>query len=332
MGESKTRAHAASSGLPEEAAVFVNDWLGGGWSAEPLRGDASVRAYYRLTAGAATYMLAYYPDQLREQAARFLRAQAAVADHLRVPGVIRSCGFAVVQEDVGDFTLYDLLHRDREMGLRRYREAVEVLLPFQQSPPEARALNPPFDAVKFEEELEMALEYYVVRLAGERDREPSLRKSFSELAQALARHPYLLTHRDYHGQNIHLFNDDLIVIDYQDLRMGPDTYDLASLLRDRGVARIIGEEQERALVTRYAELLGAGPQLHHRYHETLLQRSIKILGTFAKQALDRGREHYLAFIPPTLESVRFCLGHLPEYDELRHTFPLETVRSERYDA
>ena len=35
--------------------------------------------------------------------------------------------------------------------------------------------------------------------------------------------------------------------------MGPDTYDLASLLRDRGVARILGEETELELVDYYAE-------------------------------------------------------------------------------
>jgi hypothetical protein len=114
----------------------------------------------------------------------------------------------------------------------------------------------------------------------------------------------------------------LYVIDYQDMRSGPDTYDLASLLRDRGVARIIGEETELELLAHYADAAGAKGDVRRRYFETLLQRSIKILGTFAKQPIVRGRMHYLEFIPPTLESVSRCLEELPDYAPLRDMFPL----------
>ena len=106
--------------------------------------------------------------------------------------------------------------------------------------------------------------------------------------------------------------------------MGPDTYDLASLLRDRGVARIIGDETELELVEHYGQVSGAGSSapLRRRYFETLLQRSIKILGTFSKQPITRGRMHYLGFIPATLESIRRCLEELPDYAALRDMFPL----------
>ena len=101
--------------------------------------------------------------------------------------------------------------------------------------------------------------------------------------------------------------------------MGPDTYDLASLLRDRGVARILGEETELELIDYYADWRVHGfparsplPQgerrsMRRRYFETLLQRSIKILGTFSKMPIVRGRMSYLDFIPPTIESVQRCL-------------------------
>ena len=39
-------------------------------------------------------------------------------------------------------------------------------------------------------------------------------------------------HRDYHSRNLMLHAQNLYIIDFQDARMGPDTYDLASLLRD----------------------------------------------------------------------------------------------------
>ena len=105
--------------------------------------------------------------------------------------------------------------------------------------------------------------------------------------------------------------------------MGPDTYDLASLLRDRGVARIIGDGTELELISYYADAAGVEGDVRRRYFETLLQRSIKILGTFARQPIVRGRMHYLEFIPPTLESIARCLEELPGYGALRDMFPLQ---------
>ena len=113
------------------------------------------------------------------------------------------------------------------------------------------------------------------------------------------------------------------MIDYQDMRMGPDTYDLASLLRDRGAADLLGAEAEQELLEYYRAGRGADASLIERYYETLLQRSIKILGTFAKQPLVRGRMHYLDFIPPTINSVRLCLQKLPEFAPMAAEFPLD---------
>jgi aminoglycoside/choline kinase family phosphotransferase len=61
--------------------------------------------------------------------------------------------------------------------------------------------------------------------------------------------------------------------------------------------------------------------MRRRYFETLLQRSLKILGTFSKQPIVRGRMWYLDFIPPTLESVHRCIDELPEYGALSSLLP-----------
>ncbi|HEX6097164.1 MAG TPA: phosphotransferase [Thermoanaerobaculia bacterium] len=305
--------------IPPEAARYVDEWIGPGWSAAALAGDASVRAYYRVTAAdGRTYMLAWYPEEVRAQLARFLGAYEAVAPHGRVPEVLQSCDVAVLQHDVGDRTLFAILHEDREEGIRLYRAAIDLLAAFQKAPD--RGLNAPFTADFFYGELEMAREFYVEQLM-QGDVEPIL-PMLKRLCENVARHPYVLCHRDFHGQNLHAVNDTLYLIDYQDLRQGPDTYDMASLLRDRGVARIIGDDAELELLDHYVEVTGATGDVRRRYFETLLQRSIKILGTFSKQPIVRGRMHYLQFIPPTLESIRRCLDELPEYAALRDIFPL----------
>ena len=308
--------------LPDEAAAFVSEWLGERWTAQPLAGDASVRAYFRISGpDRKTYVLAYYPEEVRPQLRRFLDAYGAVAPHGRVPEVLRHSDSAVVQRDVGDQTLFDLVHSHREEGIKRYRDAIDLLVAFQQAP--GREINPPFTAGFFLSELEMTREYYVQKLMGVPEAmSDRLEPLFRSLAESLVRHPYTLCHRDFHGQNIHVINGALYLIDYQDLRLGPDTYDLASLLRDRGVARALGDEAEMSLVDDYAQRSGAPAGVRQRYFETLLQRSIKILGTFAKQPIVRGRMHYLEFIPPTLESIQRCLGELPQFAAISDLLPM----------
>lgn len=308
------------STLPPEAATCVTEWLGPGWTARPLAGDASVRAYFRVQgADGATYMLAYYPDEVRAQLTRFLGAYAAISAHGRVPGVLRHSELAVLQDDVGDRTLFDVLHEDRAEGIRLYREAIDLLAGFQKAAD--AGLNAPFTAEFFVAELQMAREFYVEKLMGFDG--AALQPVMAELCANVARHPYRLCHRDFHGQNLHLFNGTLYLIDYQDLRMGPDTYDLASLLRDRGVARILGDATELELLAYYVGAAGLEGDVRRRYFETLLQRSIKILGTFARQPIARGRMHYLDFIPATLEAIRRCVEELPRYGALRDMFPLQ---------
>lgn len=306
--------------LPPEAVAFLEQSLGPGTVARPLAGDASVRAYYRVTgADGRSYILAYYPEEVRAQLARFLGSYAAVSPHASLPEVLHHCDVAVLQHDVGDRTIFDELHEDRGEGVRHYRAAIGLLLAFQRSGDPG--LNAPFSAEFFFGELGMAREYYIEALMGADG--SGLERHARTLCENVARHPYVLCHRDYHGQNIHVINDSLYLIDYQDLRMGPDTYDLASLLRDRGVGRILGDDLEVELIDEYGSRLGAEPGIRERYFETLLQRSIKILGTFAKQPIVRGRMHYLDFIPETLASIDRCLGQLPRYEPLRDIVPLQ---------
>jgi aminoglycoside/choline kinase family phosphotransferase len=307
--------------LPPEAARYVDEWLGAGWEAKPLAGDASVRAYFRIAApgGGKSYILAYYPPEVRAQLARFLSSYETVAPHGRVPAVVQHSDLAVLQDDVGDRTLFDVLHDDREDGLRLYRAALDLLAGFQKAG--ETEINAPFTADFFYAELEMAREFYVEQLMGG-DVAP-LESILKTLCENVARHPYVLCHRDFHGQNLHLLNDTIYLIDYQDLRMGPDMYDIASLLRDRGVARIIGDAAELDLLDHYVAVSGATGDVRRRYFETLLQRSIKILGTFSKQPIVRGRMHYLDFIPATVDSIRRCIEELPEYAALRDMFPLD---------
>ena len=312
--------------LPAEAAALLRRWLGEEWTASPLAGDASVRVYYRIALpDGRSHILTWYPAELHGDLRRFLDAYAALEPQGHIPRVLERGNGAVLQSDVGSRTLFDLLHEDRERGVRLYQRAIEILAAFQAAP--GGEVNPPFDAGFFLKELRMTREFYVEQLMGVHPSQAArLEEPFQKLCANVERHPYVLCHRDYHGQNIHIFNDDPFIIDYQDLRRGPDTYDMASLLRDRGVARILGEATEMDLLDLYAALTGREAGFRHRYFEVLLQRSLKVLGTFAKMPIVRGRLHYLDFIPPAIESVRRALAELPDFGALAALLPMDFDR------
>ena len=92
-----------------------------------------------------------------------------------------------------------------------------------------------FDVEKLTWELDFFLRHYLaayrnaVLPQAEFD---AVRGEFKVIIEELASEPRVLCHRDYHSRNLMLSQGQLYLIDFQDARMGPDTYDLASLLRD----------------------------------------------------------------------------------------------------
>src|SRR5207302_2173835 len=75
------------------------------------------------------------------------------------------------------------------------------------------------------------LEAYRGATLGDAER-AAFEKEWLAINGELAAEPRVLCHRDYHSRNLMLHDGSLYIIDFQDARMGPDTYDLASLLRD----------------------------------------------------------------------------------------------------
>jgi hypothetical protein len=86
--------------------------------------------------------------------------------------------------------------------------------------------------------------------------------------------------------------------------MGPDTYDLASLLRDSYVD--ITNNELDGLLAYFLALKGIadGAEFRRRFDVMSTQRNLKALGTFGYQAAARGNPVYLQYIPRTLKYVR----------------------------
>ena len=97
----------------------------------------------------------------------------------------------------------------------------------------------------------------------------------------------------------------MAVLDHQDLRVGPELYDLASLLND---SLFPPDDLEEEILAHH---IGPDPQKRTRYHRVAAQRTLKATGTYETFAL-RGFDRHRNLIPGTLRRALRHLEHLPE--------------------
>ena len=178
-----------------------------------------------------------------------------------------------------------------------------------------------FDVEKLTWELDFFLRHYLaayrnaVLPQAEFD---AVRAEFKVIVEELAGEPRVLCHRDYHSRNLMLSQGQLYLIDFQDARMGPDTYDLASLLRDSYVDLndIASQRADRLFPRAQGRQRPARPTSARRFDLMALQRNLKAMGTFGYQTTTRQNPVYIQYMPRTLRYVRDTLKRYPRFARL----------------
>jgi len=297
----------------------------------PLSGDASTRRYYRLEGGARSCVLALYPEPFRTEELSYLVVHSLLESYgLPVPATVDVDGARgiVLQEDLGTRTLQDDLKEASEARREElYREAVDEIARLQmkaaQGPQRLDCFRIAFDIEKLSWELHYFLKHF---LEGHRGCDLSVEdranvsEAFHELSREIASWPRVLCHRDYHSRNLMPHAERLYWIDFQDARMGPSTYDLASLLRDAYVD--VPEDLQEDLKERFRQT--ATPDeprevFRRRFDLMCVQRNLKALGTFGYMATVRHNPVYLPYIPRNLAHARHNLSRYPELERLWRT-------------
>ena len=172
-----------------------------------------------------------------------------------------------------------------------------------------------FDVKKLMWEFNFMLDYYVDEFCGS-PLESSARKElsavFTTLCESLAAEKLCFTHRDYHSRNLMCDQGHLILIDFQDARMGPCQYDLVSLLKDSYVK--IDDTLAEEVIDFYIQLKEKeeGQKVDREkfgriFDEMSIQRNLKAVGTFAYQSVKKNNNRYKDFIAPTLGYIRKVL-------------------------
>jgi len=238
----------------------------------------------------------------------------------------------IAQQDLGDVTLQAHLGAataDEHAAL--YRQAVSFITRLQQRGGELQSDEYPsykvaFDTDKLSWELEFFYKYFLKQYRGASpplEVQQALSLEWSAIVEELASERRVLCHRDYHSRNLMLRGGSLFIIDFQDARMGPDTYDLVSLLRDSYVD--LTTQQVDELIAYFLALRHgaagvsheAGAEFRRRFDVMALQRNLKALGTFGYQTVTRGNTVYIQYIPRTLNYVRANLAKYPRFGRLQ---------------
>jgi aminoglycoside/choline kinase family phosphotransferase len=123
-------------------------------------------------------------------------------------------------------------------------------------------------------------------------------------------------HRDFHSRNIMMETGrKLVIIDYQDAKVGAITYDLVSLLKDVYVRFDPQEMEKLALEFKMLKGIDVSDEQFIRWFDWMgLQRHIKILGIFARLDIRDGKPAYLNDIPLTLQYIDEVCS---KYEELK---------------
>ena len=296
----------------------------------PLTGDASDRRYFRvLMKDAASIVLALHQGPIEVESMPFVAVARLLAEvPLPVPQILHHSNALGVLglEDLGDVTLQAHLGAAAPAEhAALYRQAVTLIARMQERGEELHSpAYPPygiaFDVEKLTWELEFFVKHYLLAYKGvtasdaERD---ALRTEWSAIVNELSGEPRVLCHRDYHSRNLMLHGGQLYMIDFQDARMGPDTYDLASLLRDSYVD--LTAQQVDDLIAFFLALKGVADEgaFRRRFDLMALQRNLKALGTFGYMTTSRNNTVYIQYIPRTVAYVKANLAKYPRFERLR---------------
>ena len=261
----------------------ITNWLSktignNSFNIEDLRQEASDRKYYRIKANNVSYVLADNFDKT-DQSANFLYASKILKNSsVNVPEVLafsEDLRFLLLQ-DLGDKSLdTDNEYKDQkilEMALEQLSKIYFSDQDVLRSATKESLLIQTNSFIDFCKENRLS-----------NDELKALENLRNNLVQNLLNQQFIPTHNDFERRNLMMFEENLFVIDFQDLNMGPIGIDLASIMYEHSY------EYPKVLIDDLLEkhlknngLKASSEELKNMIMHALAHRSMRIVGAFNK--------------------------------------------------
>jgi aminoglycoside/choline kinase family phosphotransferase len=291
-----------------------------------LAGDGSDRCYYRIRSSASyrTFVLMQLSGddakQLQADGYEWVKIGRLLHDHgIYAPQTIAPLPdfAALIIEDYGDIMMETralalLEAGQRSLAMQLYRKVFPILGRFLHitAAGSSHWKTRSFDAHRLDWELHFFREQFlegVLQWTLDPTELAAFRRDSAALASSLALASKFFVHRDFHSRNLMVKDEHLAVIDFQDARLGPPTYDLVSLCFDSYIPLQAAERRqlvEEGLTALQQQNPGLDRQaLAAEWGPMLLQRQLKALGSFGFLTTKKNRGNYLRYVEPALATL-----------------------------
>ena len=261
----------------------ITNWLSktigdSSFNIKELRQEASDRKYYRIKAKNISYVLTDNFDKT-DQSANFLYASKILKNSsVNVPEVL------AFSEDLRFVLLQDL--GDESLDINdEYKDEKILEMALEQL---SKIYFSDQDVLKSVTKESLLLQTnsfmdFCREKKCSNDEIKSLENLRNELVHNLLNQQFIPSHNDFERRNLMMFEENLFVIDFQDLNMGPIGIDLASIMYEHSY------EYPKALIDNLLEkhlkdngLNASSAELKDMIMHALAHRSMRIVGTFNK--------------------------------------------------
>ncbi|WP_423821612.1 phosphotransferase [Salinisphaera sp. SPP-AMP-43] len=312
----------------QQLVAWLSARLGGALEWSTVSADASRRRYFRARRGEASWIAVDAPPESENTLAFVAVASLLEQAGLNAPSVLdydAEHGFMCLT-DLGDRTYLSVLDEDNADAL--FGAAIGALLDWQSA--SRPGVLPDYDRATFAREMQLFCDWY---LPVELDYTPNRRESariesaFAFLLDRIEAQPQVYVHRDFMPRNLMVAHPLPGILDFQDARYGPATYDVASLFRDAfiswPVSRIDGWVRHYwdGALGRELPVAGDWQTFCDDLALTGAQRHLKILGLFVRIARRDGKPRYatdldrfIGYLRPVVEGFDELAPLVPYLD------------------
>ena len=287
----------------------------------PLREQASLRSYFRLTTDMGTKVGVVSVPESNVNSTFEELSSSLLRHNIKVPRIEASNhrkGFMIV-EDFGDKVLQ--LEMNLENQKEFYKEAINQIHKIQDIQP-FQGLNI-LSEETLKQQMKLLEEWFLAGLLDleySDDEKSIVFEAYNFIAKECAQQPFVLCHFDFEFRNLMLTSDGRIgILDFQDLCVGPYTLDFVSILKDIENPLI---DTDLSAYLKHCLVGLDSSEISIPSFEGLkrdidfggFQRQLRILGTLARLHL---RDKKSFRLNDLIQTLKFLMDDTANYEELK---------------